>query len=246
METESPALPRPKASWWQEASEAWSRQDYQQTIDLLNRASREQPGDWRLLLNLGEAYGRRFEYREAETRLEKAVQVSESKGEVLAEAGRRCERFGQPGMANSFFKRSLQNGNVNPSVLVALAEFEEGHSRPTAALVLLDRALHVQPTYAGALVARARMHRGAGELEQGERLLRKLLAKAGGEVSAPAWYELGTILDRQGRYDQAMEAFLQAKALLRPASAPHLVELERIRAETREMAEGLTASTLKR
>ena len=48
-------------------------------------------------------------------------------------------------------------------------------------------------------------------------------------------YELGTILDRQGNYDGAMAAFLEAKRLLRPAAEPPLKTLEGIQARVQEM-----------
>ena len=246
MQLQNSPLPGPRQSLVEEASQAWQRQDYQKTIDLLERASRQQPNDCKLLLDLGEAYGLRFEYQEAERYLERAISVSESEGEVLAEAGRRCERFGQPGMANRYFKRAAQHKAASPRVLVALAEFEEGHSRMQEALELLERALHLQPDHLGARVARARLHRAAGEFAQGEKILRALLTKTTDATSAPAWYELGTILDRQGFYDQAMEAFLQAKARVRPASAKHLPDLENIRAEAREVAQGVSVGTLER
>src|SRR5205085_319761 len=119
---------------FQEAAEAWRRQDYQKTIDMLRQASQQQPTNSKLLLNLGEAYGLRFLYPEAERCLEKAVSVSSNKTAVLAEAGRCCHRFDQPAMGNRYFNRAAENPDVSPSVLVALAEAEAGYSRVEAAL----------------------------------------------------------------------------------------------------------------
>src|SRR6266568_5000719 len=215
MKTPSLDLSHPRSRLFQEASDAWRRQDYQKTIDMLTRATERDPANSKLLLNLGEAYGLRFEYPEAERCLEKAVIVASNKVETLAKAGRRCLRFGQPGMAHCYFTRAAEHADVSGWVLVAMAEFEEGHSRAEAALALVERALDAQPGYPRALLVRARLHRASGELEQGERLLRLMVAHPGNELAAQAWYELGTNLDRQGSYEQAMEAFLQAKALLR-------------------------------
>src|SRR6266478_10192667 len=164
---------------------------------MLTRASQRDPANSKLLLNLGEAYGLRFEYQEAERCLEKAVTVASNKLEILAEAGRRCQRFAQPGMANRYFTRAAERPDVCPWVLVALAEFEEGYSRVEAALAFVAGALDLEPGYPSALLVRARLHRVSGELEEGERLLRLLLARPAGETASGAWYELGTILDRQ-------------------------------------------------
>src|SRR5262245_65604730 len=98
METSNPVLPQPRPVWFQEAADAWRRQDYQKTIELLTRASQQQPADAKILLNIGEAYGRRYDYAEAERWLENAVTISPNKAEALAEAGRCCQRFGHADM----------------------------------------------------------------------------------------------------------------------------------------------------
>jgi tetratricopeptide (TPR) repeat protein len=246
IEAQFSLSPRPEPTAFEEAAEAWKRQDYEKTIEILKRATRQQPDNTGLLLNLAEAYGLRFEYREAEHWLEKAVAVAVDKVQVLAEAGRRCNRFNRAAMANSYFKRAAEHSNVSPSVLVALAEFEEGHSRTEAALALVERALEAQRGYPDAVLARARLHRLGRELEKGEQLLRDLLPKAVGETAIKAWYELGTNLDRQGSYDAAMAAFLQAKAQLRPSSTPHVAEIEAIHAEIRRSEEMISADALRR
>jgi len=131
-------------------------------------------------------------------------------------------------------------------VLLALAEFEEGHSRMEPALALVEQALDAQPADPESLLARARLHRLGDELEKGEGVLRALLPRAVGETSIKAWYELGTNLDRQGSYDAAMKAFLQAKALLGPSTMPYLAELEALRADVHRSEETVTADALQR
>ena len=246
MKIEAQTSSRPGATAFEEAAEAWKRQDYEKTIEILKRASQQQPDNAKLLLNLAEAYGLRFEYQAAEQCLENAVAVATHKVQVLAEAGRRCNRFGRAAMANRYFKRAAEHTDVSPSVLVALAEFEQGHSRIESAIALVERALDSEPGYSDALLARARLHRLGGELEKGERLLRTLLPKALGETSIKAYYELGTNLDRQGSYDAAMAAFRQAKALLRPSTMPYLAELEALRTDVRRSEETVFADALRR
>jgi tetratricopeptide (TPR) repeat protein len=246
VKIETQTSTRPGPTPFEEAAEAWKRQDYEKTIDILKRASEQQPDNAKLLLNLAEAYGLRFEYQEAENFLEKAVAIAADKVQALAEAGRRCNRFGRAEMANGYFKRAAEHSEVSPSVLVALAEFEESHSRMEVALALVERALNAQPGYPEALLARARLHRLAGELEKGEGVLRALLPRAVGETSIKAWYELGTNLDRQGSYDSAMATFLQAKAQLLPSTMPYVADLEALRAEVRRSEETVTAEALRR
>jgi hypothetical protein len=57
---------------------------------------------------------------------------------------------------------------------------------------------------------------------------------------------LGAILDRQGRYDEAMTAFLEAKALLRPDAPPLLAQLQFIIGHLKQMQNDISAETLQR
>ena len=222
---------------FQQAAEAWKRQEYRQTIDILERATRLDPANARTLLDLGRAYGLRYDYAAAECCLEKAVRVALRPAEVLAEAGRRSQEFGNYGLARSYFERAAGQKGALPSVFVSLAELDERHARLAEADQWVSRALAANADNPAALLTQARLARLAGKLEAAEEQLRSLLAKS--SMDAPtrirSWYELGGALDRQGRYDEAMAAFLEAKALLRPAAAaPHKI-LEGIQARDREM-----------
>jgi tetratricopeptide (TPR) repeat protein len=78
-----------------------------------------------------------------------------------------------------------------------------------------------------------------------EKLLRPfLLSKAEPSIRAQGWYELGSLLDRQGGYDEAMKAFLEAKTLLSPNAGPHLAELKIVRARLERLKAGLSADKL--
>ncbi len=92
--------------------------------------------------------------------------------------------------------------------------------------VWFDRALQSDHACAPALLLRARLERQAGRLEAAEHVLRTFPVRAEPALRASADYELGGILDRQGRYDEAMTAFLEAKALLQPLAARHAAELK--------------------
>lgn len=233
---------------FQEAVEAWKRQEYQQTIDTLERAARLDPANVRILLDLGRAYGLRYNYGEAERCLEKAVRVAPQRMEALAEAGRRCQEFGSYEMAKRYFERAAEQKGSAPGVFVTLAELNERHARLEEANRWVDRALAVQAEHPAALLARARLSRLGGKLEEAEAILRSLLAKSfeDAPTRSRSWYELGNVLDRQGRYDDAMTAFLEAKALVRPAAAAPLKILQGIQARVREMEETISATVFER
>lgn len=233
---------------FQEAAESWKRLDYQHTIETLERASRMDPANASILLDLGRAYGLRYTYDAAERCLEKAVRVSPQRAETLAEAGRRCQEFGSHDMARRYFERAAEQKNASPSVFVMLAELSERRARLEEAAQWANRALDLKGEHPPALLTQARLIRLGGKLEEAEHILRSLLAKplADPPTRFRSWYELGGILDRQGRYDEAMTAFLEAKALLRPASAAPLNILQGIQARVREMEETISSSVLER
>jgi len=232
----------------QDAAEAWKRQEYQQTIETLERVTRLDPANARVLLDLGRAYGLRYDYSTAERCLEKAVRVAPKKAEALADAGRRCQEFGSYAMARNYFERAAGQAAVSAGVLVTLSELSERHARLDEASHWVDRALALQHDHPAALLTRARLGRLKGRLEEAEAGVRSLLAKSFDEVPTRtrAWYELATILDRQSRFDEAMAALLEAKALLRPASASHQSTLAGIQARVREMEQTISSSVLER
>ncbi len=248
MKRQSLVSPRSLSRLLQEAAEAWKRQDYQQTIETLERVVRLDPANARVWLDLGRAYGLRYDYPAAERCLERAVRVAPRKVEALADAGRRCYEFGNHGMARGYFERAAEQTGVSPGVLVALGEFAERHSRLEEAALWVDRALAMQADHPAALLTRARLSRIGGRIEEAEAGIRSLLTKSFDEAPtrARAWYELGNILDRQSRFDEAMAAFLEAKALLRPSAASYQQILAGVQSRVREMEQTISSSVLER
>ena len=93
----------------QAAAEAWNRQDYQQSIDTLERASRLDPANAGVQLDLGRAYGMRYDYVAAERCFEKAVRIAPEKADMLAMAGLQCRSFSRYEMARHYFERAIQS-----------------------------------------------------------------------------------------------------------------------------------------
>jgi hypothetical protein len=96
------------------------------------------------------------------------------------------------------------------------------------------------------MIVCARLDRQAGRLEEAERRLRTIPPNSKQVVLIHTYYELGQVLDRQGRYDEAMAAFLSAKKLLRPDAQRWLPELKKHRAVIREQQIWFSTETLQR
>src|SRR6185436_8643640 len=128
--------------------------------------------------------------------------------------------------------RAANEKGAPVEAFVTLAElYERGHRAGEAAL-LIERALALQTEHPMALLAQVRLVRLTGEIEQAEKHARALLQKSecDPQIRIRAWYELGGILDRQKRFDEAMTAFKEAKALQRPAAAPVAAILQSVQA----------------
>jgi hypothetical protein len=122
-------------------------------------------------------------------------------------------------MAEHYYQLAANQKNVSPEALVSLAAIYERLNRLPEATQLTDQALQLKPGFPEALLVRARLNRQAGRLDNAAEQLRSFPKTSGYDVRARALYELGGILDRQGNYEEAMAAFLEAKSLLLPSAS---------------------------
>jgi tetratricopeptide (TPR) repeat protein len=228
------------------ADEARKRHEFQQCVEILERASRLDPANVNLLLNLGHAHGNNFEYPAAERCFEKAIRLAPGKTEALTGAALRARDFGHHQMAAHYYRLVAEKPDVKPDALVALAEISERQRRLEEAAQLIERALSLKPGLPAALLVRARLERQAGRLVEAEKILSSFPPGAERDMRARAQYELGGILDRQGRYDEAMTAFLAAKALLAHDAAPHIAGAQRVRTQLKQLRDKLKPDTLQR
>ena len=114
------------------ANEAWFRQEYNESIAILERASRLDPANAGLLLDIGRAYGMRYDCAAAEKYFERAAKVAAQKTEVLAVAGLQCRGFGRYEMAKHYFERAMAEPN-------SLARYPRETGRTLRALSLYER-----------------------------------------------------------------------------------------------------------
>ena len=241
------ASPGTLSRMFQDAADAWKRQDYQQTIELLQRAAKLDPANPRIHLDLGRAFGLRFDYPAAERCFDQAIRLS-PKAPTIAEAGRRSQEFGNSALAARYFDRAASAKDAAPDVLIALAEIHERRAQLGLATDFAQRAAKLDPANQAVQLLLARLDRLSGRPAEAETRVRALLEKTGSDhwLRARAWYELAEILDRTARYDDAFDALLEAKAIIRPAAVNHAATLQRIQARVRQLEESLTAASFQR
>jgi tetratricopeptide (TPR) repeat protein len=223
----------------QAAELAWHQKDFQQNIEQLERASRLAPSNVSILLQLGRMRGLQYDYAAAERCFEQAVRVSPRKTETLALAGTHGRDFRNPELSERYFRRASEQKDAAPEMLADLAELYERLRRVPEATQLIERALQLNPACPLALLGRARLERQAGQLAVAEQILHAFPAHAHRFIRVRAYYELGGILDRQGRYDEAMTAFLEAKAILKPDGAPFASGVQTIHARLKLLSESV-------
>jgi tetratricopeptide (TPR) repeat protein len=204
----------------QAANECCLRGDFTQGIKLFDQASRMDPTNWQLLLQLGRTHGFNYDYTAAKRCFEQVVRMAPHKTEALAAIGRLSLELGKHQMAEDYFRRAVEQPDAAPDTVARLAELYERLHRPEDAAAMAERALHLDNACPSARLTQAKVHRQAGRLVEAEQSLRPILTAADREWQVRGCYELGGIYDRQGRYDEAMTAFLKAKALLLPDAPP--------------------------
>ena len=231
-----------------QAEVAWKQQDYQKSIDLIEQASRADRSNPSILLNLARAYGLRYDYAAAERCIEKAVQVSHRRAQTLAEAGDACLEFDHLDMAIRYLERASRANGVSLGVLITLAGIYLREARFDDAADVVAHARQIDRADPRVWLKEAALRRVNGKSDEAEALLRSLLANAaaGKVVRVEALYELGGILDRGGRYDEAMSALLEAKAIQRTMAAPYAAALQLMHDRAREMERTITADVLRR
>lgn len=226
------------------ADAAWEQRHFQPCFELMEQASRLDPANFGILLNLGQRYGLRYDYAAAERCFEQAVRVAKDKVEVLTAAGELSYFFANPKLPEQYFQKALEQKDAPAESFAKAAEFYERMRRMEEVSQLLDRALQLDAKCGLAWLARARLLRHAGNLAEAEKVLRPILNTAGREVRIRGYYELGAILDRQERYDEAMSAFLEAKKLLLENARPMIAKLLQHRAIVRPRRADIKAEAM--
>jgi tetratricopeptide (TPR) repeat protein len=232
----------------QAARVAWQQSQRQRSIDLLEQATRIAPEDPRILFDLGRCRGLRHDYEAAERCFEKAIRISGWKTEAFIQAGRCCLNFFQDKMAERYFERALKRDGNSTETLGRLAQICLRSNRLAEAAGFADRALFLDKDFPPALVARGILFRLEKEPEKSEALLRSFVNRPCPDpwMHAQGWYELGTTLDVQERYDEAMAAFLEAKTLLRPSITQAPVNPKTAREDLEKTADVISSDLLRR
>lgn len=231
----------------QAAEAAWQRKDFQEGIETLQRARHLAPSNPAVLLRLGRFQGLRYDYAAAEASFEQALRFARQKAQMLATIADYCHDFRNQALAEHYLRRAVQLAEVPALARLKLAELYERLRRLPEARQLLEQALKLDPAHPLARLFHARLERMAGHIDAAQQELRSIGSQPNLDswILANVWYELGSILDRQEKYDEAMPAFLEAKTLLRAQAAKTFGPSTNIHASIKMLASKITADMLK-
>ncbi len=242
------ALEKAIAQMLRGAAQSWQQGQYSKYFDAMEQIARMDPGNHRIALDIGCAFAMRYDYAAAERWFERAVAIATNKSEALELIGLHCRNVNRYDMAERYLERASEH-NATPDTLAKLAEMYERLRRVDKARETVERALRLCGSNALALLVSARLERSAGKLEEAERIVRSFLNRSDADswsTRIRGWYELGANLDRQGRYSEAMAAFVSAKAMIRPVAAGEMAAQRMVQSKLKEAAEEITQDILQR
>jgi len=226
---------------------ARGKYDYQKCFDLLELARRDYPMAIPPYVELARTHGRRYNYLEARRYFDEAIKMAGRHPSVLTVAGITAVQFGNYDMAHDYLAEACDRTDASGDALASYAEILERKRQFDEAREVVERAQKAAPKNPTAALVSAKLHRQAGRPEDAEKVLRAFLASPPNKEFpvSRCWYELGNNLDRQGRYDDAMAAFLQAKALMEPLAPPHLDKILQSRVGMRITESTFTTDVIK-
>ena len=195
---------------------AWARMDYEKSEELLRQRHKLLPQDPTFLLDLGHQRGLRFDFAGATDYFEKAIRASGWNAAALLAAGFHCLSFSQPELARNYFERALKKSPADVEVLAALALIHERLGQLDTAAEYALRAVQLNASHPVTRLVQAKVLRRRKQLAEAESILRSVIHRPAEDAwtTAQLGYELGQNLDQQGRYDEAMAAFVDAKKKL--------------------------------
>jgi tetratricopeptide (TPR) repeat protein len=235
----------------QVAGQAWAFNQRHKTIALLTEALRRDPENTGLHLKLASAHGRQRDYEKAELLLERLHHLAPRKASVNHQAAQVYVAIDRPDRAVECYRRCLElyrDDAKKSSALVELAAIYERRHDVESARAAIEEARKLDADNEEVLFQQALLDRRAGQIAQAETALRALAEDSARSpaVQTQAWYELASIWDGAGEYDDAFGALKSAKQIAAGYAGPHQAENRITLEKTRELAEQLDATAYER
>jgi tetratricopeptide (TPR) repeat protein len=138
-----------------------------------------------------------------------AVVASSAHSDVLLKHAGQATRAGDAAWREFLVRRAATLAPTDLNVLMELAAMLQATNRPAEALEVLKKHETLAPGDHHTLVQQGRVLSELDRLDEAEAVLRRAVAVR----DAAAEFNLGTVLDRHGRWDEAHERYTRALAI---------------------------------
>ena len=191
--------------------------DFSQALAAYEKLARQFPRKARIWVEYGAAAAGAGQLDMADQAWAKALELEPGSSENLLQIGHQYKGLRQPEKARTWYEKALAADpkSINPRMALAILA-EQNHGFAEAREVIAS-CLAIDPQDDQARYYAAFLDRRENKLEDAERRLRDLIASDPRHqyVQYASRYELAEILNRNERFDEAMQMLSEAKNLVR-------------------------------
>ncbi len=218
----------------QQARALWGANRLNESLRYFDRAFRLYPNNPTVLLQAATAFGNRFEISRAEELLSR-LRLNYPDPRMLMATGRCYQTISRLNEAIECYKEVLTVSRDHFEAHLELSRAYERMNHLEQGLEHATQCLALQPNSPAALLIESQLLRRTGETGRAEIALRRLITDGNTPVAVrvSSHYQLGYLLDDDGRYEEAFDSVLKAKEIqlaegaeLLPKSARELTSLE--------------------
>jgi tetratricopeptide (TPR) repeat protein len=233
------------------AQAAWEQRRFDEAIWYYERALARDPHNAVLLVDVARAYALRFRYADAEKLVNLAQALYADDAYLQQMLGRSYVRLQQFDRAIACYRRALDldpTSRERPHTLLELAKMHERLHELGPAREYAEQALALAPGFEKARYALANIDRRNGAVEAAESGWRQIIASkhAPPGVIADSWYQLASLFDATGRYQEAFDALTRAKQIFSRAAAPCREDADAIASISRKTFNAVTREHFQR
>jgi tetratricopeptide (TPR) repeat protein len=200
-----------------EARQLLLGQHFAQALLRYAKLTRTFPGQAVVWFEYGTTAARLGQLEGASRAWERAMQLEPRNAELIVQIGHQYQGLRKPEQARGCFARAAAADSKAINPRVSLAVLLEQQHRLDQARAAVEECLAIDPRDDQARYLSAMLDRRENQLEAAENRLRELIQSEPKHpyVRYACRYELAQVLDRTGRFDEAMKLLAEAKQLVR-------------------------------
>lgn len=187
------------------------------------------PGDAALALDFGVVLWKCYEFDAGKGELDRALAQPGVSAEQVCGIARLFFEVGRYADSARAMAVIAERDGADEPTLTLYASALERDGKRDAAREVAGRALKLNPSSARACRTLAHLDKRDGAYDAAAQRLQDQLQRYPGDDDWRLRYELGGVLDRLGRYDEAWAVMAEAKRQLAPQSAGHMQQSHLIR-----------------